>query len=62
MINLSNQPKPHSCEDSLEQIYPAHMQAQPGTKWTCPGCGLSYVHVCSEAEGCWWELAGDCVV
>lgn len=23
-------------------------------RWTCPGCGRAFVHVCDEAEGCFY--------
>ena len=45
----------HSCEKTLEANYPNHAQAQDGEHWTCT-CGLTYEHVCDEAEGCKWTL------
>lgn len=47
--------KRHSCEEVLEAGYPNHSQAEEGERWTCT-CGLTYEHVCDEAEGCRWTL------
>lgn len=42
------------CEAALIRAMPSQAQAADGTRWTCT-CGLVYVHVCDEAEGCGWE-------
>lgn len=32
----------------------SNFRAQDGDEWTCD-CGLRFVHVCDEADGCCWE-------
>lgn len=27
---------------------------QDGDRYCCPDCGRRWVHVCDEAEGCYW--------
>ena len=38
-----------------ERLVPSAGTAQDGEAWTCPRCGRAWIHVCDEAEGCWWE-------
>ena len=42
-----------------ERRVPSASTAQDGETWTCPKCKRSWVHVCDEAEGCWWEPDTD---
>lgn len=46
------------CEAVLERTYPNHSQAEDGEVWTCE-CGTVWVHVCDEAEGCFWVAVED---
>jgi hypothetical protein len=43
------------CESELIVQYPSHAQARNGERWSC-SCGRVFVHVCDEAEGCWWSV------
>lgn len=45
----------HDCELVLRNFYPRQSQAQEGEIFICT-CGSEYVHVCDEAEGCFWSL------
>ena len=45
---------------------PAHVCPLPysgncytGARWMCPTCGTLYVHVCDEAEGCYWQSQSE---
>lgn len=29
--------------------------AQHGQLWECPGCGMTWRHICEESSGCHWE-------
>jgi hypothetical protein len=42
-----------ACCDSY--LRPFNFTAAWGDERQCPQCGRSYVHVCDEAEGCFWE-------
>jgi hypothetical protein len=44
----------HQCE--IPELPGAHKE---GETWTCPECGSIYVHICDEAEGCFWENEVD---
>ncbi len=49
----------HRCEDELNRQLPHQEQACDGDRWTCT-CGITYEHICDEAEGCSWEpIAGE---
>lgn len=46
----------HSCQTELDRAGLSAGRAQDGDRWECP-CGRRYVHVCDEANGCYWREA-----
>jgi hypothetical protein len=53
-------PRKHSCEKSLAKdksrlVRLSDQTAQDGDLWKC-SCGKVWVHVCDEAEGCYWTI------
>jgi hypothetical protein len=44
----------HDCEKHAPKGYLTSGYRQDGEEWECPDCGLVWIHVCDEAEGCYW--------
>jgi hypothetical protein len=40
------------CEKNLPAL---NSWCRDEQRWTCPICGTVWLHVCDEAEGCFWE-------
>jgi hypothetical protein len=55
-------PQPqHSCDAEIRATGPSSLIALDGDLWAC-SCGRLWVHICDEAEGCYWvpaESYGD---
>lgn len=52
----------HECERALRDAkrngtVPSDGWAQDGETWVC-GCGRVFVHICDEAQGCYWSDSG----
>lgn len=49
----------HNCEKSAPEGFLTSGHRQDGEEWKCPDCGAPWVHVCDEAEGCFWSRVWD---
>lgn len=51
--------KEHNCVNSIEDNngkgFMTSGYRQEGEKITCPKCNQIWMHVCDEAEGCFWR-------
>ena len=44
------------CEKYAPIDYLISGHRQNGETWACPDCEATWIHICDEAEGCFWEL------